>query len=199
MLTEVCGFFQRLCLIENLIMEAINTTNYERHRAGVRRCKKHTPKTDLTPMVDLGFLLITFFVITMELNKPAALNLNMPKEGPTSDLGKSNALTVLLGKDNAIYYYHGDWYDAWKANEIFQTNFSAKNGFRKVICEKQQQLDISNTKEKRKGLMLLIKASEDAVYSNVIDMLDEALINDVKKYAVLKLSEEEIKYLATVK
>jgi hypothetical protein len=47
--------------------------------------------------------------------------------------------------------------------------------------------------------MLLIKASEDAVYSNVIDMLDEALINDVKKYAVLKLSEEEMKYLATLK
>lgn len=89
--------------------------------------------------------------------------------------------------------------DALKANEIFQTNFSAKNGFRKVIREKQQQLDISNTKEKRKGLMLLIKASEDAVYSNVIDMLDEALINDIKKYAVLKLSEQEIKYLATVK
>ena len=68
-----------------------------------------------------------------------------------------------------------------------------------MILEKQKQLDIINTKEKRKGLMLLIKASEDAVYSNVIDMLDEALINDVKKYAVLKLSEEEMKYLATLK
>ena len=150
-------------------------------------------------MVDLGFLLITFFVITMELNKPATLNLNMPKGEPTTDLGKSNALTVLLGKNNAIYYYHGDWHDALKANGIFQTNFSAKEGFRKVIREKQQYLDISNTKEKRKGLMLLIKAGEDALYSNVIDMLDEALINDVKKYAVLKLSEEEMKYLATVK
>jgi len=69
----------------------------------------------------------------------------------------------------------------------------------KVIHEKQQQLDISNTKEKRNGLMLLIKASEDALYSNVIDMLDEALINDLKKYVVLKLSEEEMRYLATEK
>lgn len=90
-------------------MAAINTAINERHIAGVRHSKKHTPKTDMTPMVDLGFLLITFFVITMELNKPVTLNLNMPKEGPTTDLGKSNALTVLLGKDNAIYYYHGDW------------------------------------------------------------------------------------------
>ena len=101
-------------------------------------------------MVDLGFLLITFFVITMELNKPATLNLNMPKGEPTTDLGKSNALTVLLGKDNVIYYYHGDWYDALKANEIFQTNFSAKNGFRKVIREKQQQPTSAIPKKKEK-------------------------------------------------
>jgi len=180
-------------------MAAINTAINERRRAGVRRSKKHTPKTDMTPMVDLGFLLITFFVITTELSKPVTLNLNMPKEGPPITLGESDALTVLLGKNNAIYYYHGDWHDALKANEIFQTNFSAKEGFRKVIREKQQHLDISNTKEKRKGLMLLIKAGEDALYSNVIDMLDEALINDVKKYTVLKLSEEEMKYLATLK
>lgn len=179
-------------------MAVINTAINERRRVGVRRSKKHMPKTDMTPMVDLGFLLITFFVITMELNKPATLNLNMPKGESMMDLGKSNALTVLLDKDNVIYYYHGDWDHALKANEIFQTNFS-KDGFRKVIHEKQQQLDSSNTKEKRKGLMLLIKAGEDALYSNVIDMLDEALINDVKKYAVLKLSEEEMKYLLTVK
>jgi len=112
-------------------MAAINTAIKERRRAGVRRSKKHEPKTDMTPMVDLGFLLITFFVITMELNKPATLNLNMPKGESTMDLGKSNALTVLLDKDNVIYYYHGDWYEALKANEIFQTNFSAKDGFRK--------------------------------------------------------------------
>ena len=178
-------------------MAALYTAVNERCRPGMTQ--KHTPKTDMTPMVDLGFLLITFFVITTELNKPATLNLNMPKEGAPMPLGNSDALTVLLGKDNTIYYYHGNWNDALKANEIFQTRFSAKDGFRKVIHEKQQQLDISNTKEKRKGLLLLIKAGEDALYSNVIDMLDEALINDVKKYAVLKLSEEEMKYLSTIK
>jgi len=180
-------------------MAAINTAISERRRAGVRQPKKHTPKTDMTPMVDLGFLLITFFVITTELSKPVTLNLNMPKEGPPITLGESDALTVLLGKDNIVYYYHGDWNDALKTNKIFQTNFLAKNGLRKVIREKQQRLDVINTKEGRDGLMLLIKPGEEAIYSNVIDMLDEALINDIKKYAVLKPNEEEIKYLATIK
>ena len=72
-----------------------------------------------------------------------------------------------------------------------------KTGVRKVINEKQQQLDINNTKEGRRGLMLLIKPGEDAVYSDVIDILDEALINNVKKYALLKPDEEEIKWLAS--
>ena len=83
------------------------------------------------------------------------------------------------------------------ADEIFQTNFFMKTGVRKVINEKQQQLDFNNIKEGRCGLMLLIKPGDDTIYSDVINMLDEALINDVKKYALLKPDEEEIKWLAS--
>lgn len=171
----------------------------ERRRAGMSHQKKHNLKIDMTPMVDLGFLLISFFVITAEMSKPASLDLNMPKDGPPMPLGESDALTILLDKDNTIFYYHGNWENAVKSNEIFQTSFSAKKGLRTVIREKQRRLDISNIKEGRNGLMLLIKPGKDAVYSNVIDMLDEALIHDIKKYAVLKPGEEERKYLATKK
>ncbi|MGZ8517390.1 MAG: ExbD/TolR family protein [Chitinophagaceae bacterium] len=176
-------------------MAAIDTI-IERRRGGMRHPKKHMPKTDMTPMVDLGFLLISFFVITTELNKPATIDLNMPKEGPPIVLGESDALTVLLGKDNTVYYYHGGWDKAIKTSNVFQTNLSVKYGVGKLIREKQHQLDVSNLIDGRKGLMLLIKPGKDAVYSNVIDMLDEAIINDVKKYAVLKQEDEEIKYLA---
>jgi len=180
-------------------MTETTITINESRKAGVRRQKKHNLKIDMTPMVDLGFLLISFFVITTELSKPTTLGLNMPKDGPPMPLGESDALTILLDKDNTIFYYHGNWENAVKSNEIFQTSFSAKEGLRKVIREKQRRLDISNIKEGRNGLMLLIKPGEEAVYSNIIDMLDEALIHDIKKYAVLKPGEEEIKYLATKK
>lgn len=176
-------------------MTELTTLINERRKAGVSHQKKHNLKIDMTPMVDLGFLLISFFVITAEMSKPMTLDLNMPKEGPPIPVGESDALTVLLGKDNVIYYYQGNWKDAVMSNEIFQTSFSTK----RVIREKQQQLDSNNIKEGRNGLMLLIKPNEDAIYSNVIDMLDEALIHDIKKYAVLKPGEEEIKYLATKK
>jgi biopolymer transport protein ExbD len=191
------GNFPLTCLNEKLPMTEFNASLNERSKTGTRRNKKHSPKTDMTPMVDLGFLLITFFVITMEMNKPATLALNMPVDGPPSDLGESDALTVLLDKDNTIYYYHGQWEAAMKKNEIYETNFSAKEGLRKVIQEKQRKLDVANAKEGRNALMLLIKPGEAAVYKNVIDMLDEALIGSIKKYTVLKPDNNEVKYLAT--
>ncbi|MGZ8557449.1 MAG: ExbD/TolR family protein [Chitinophagaceae bacterium] len=183
--------------MEISIMTGINATTIDRRKAGVRRAQKSIPKIDMTPMVDLGFLLITFFVITAELSKPVTMDLFMPNEGPPTKLGKSDALTCLLGMNKTLYYYHGDWEEALAANQVFQTSYSAKQGIRKVIHEKQLQLDINNRKEGRRGLMLLIKPGKDADYSDVIDLLDEALINDVKKYALLKADEEETKWLAT--
>ncbi len=195
--------FLKSILIENLAMTGITTNINEGRKAG--RSQISIPKIDMTPMVDLGFLLIAFFVITTELSRPATMDLIMPKEGPPMPLGKSDALTVLLAKNKTLYYYHGDWKEALATNQIFQTSFSVKHGVRKVINEKQFRLDNpqdamnNHTKKGRYGLMLLIKPGEDAVYRDVIDMMDEALINEVKKYAVLKTNEEEIKWLAGIK
>jgi biopolymer transport protein ExbD len=191
-----------MLLIQNNSMRAIQTglDNYSTssgRRAGVRRMAKHSLKVDITPMVDLGFLLITFFVITTELSKPNMMNLYMPTDGPPMDLGESNALSFLLGKNNTVYYYNGNWDEAKKKGEIFKTTYSGSDGLRKVINEKQHRLDasIKMNKEGRDGLMLLIKPGNEASYENVVDMLDEATINVVKKYAVVKLSEEEAGFL----
>lgn len=173
-----------------------NDSQFSRKKAGIRRMVKHNLKIDMTPMVDLGFLLISFFVITTELSKPTVMQLNMPKDGTGSELGKSNALTILLHKNNNIYYYHGDWKNAIEEGGIIQTNFSGKDGLRKVIMEKQNSLDRnSKMKEGRNGLMMLIKSAEEASYKNVVDVLDEATISTVKKYAVIKISEEEKEWL----
>lgn len=176
------------------MIEIANTTN-NRRRAGARP-KKHTPKTDMTPMVDLGFLLISFFVITTELSKPMTTNLNMPADGPPTDLGESGALTVLLGKANTLFYYHGDWKKAAETKTITKTGFSPNGGIGDVIRQKQKWLDAHNKQEGRNGLMLLIKPGPDANYENVVDMIDQALINNVQKYAIVKMLPGENKYLA---
>ena len=176
-----------------------NENSSTRKRAGVQRMLKHNMKVDMTPMVDLGFLLITFFVITTELNKPTIMNLYMPKDGPPTPLGKSNALSFLLGKNNTVYYYNGDWKEAISKNEVFETSYSGKEGLRKIISEKQQllQANIAKNKEGRDGLMMLIKPAATSSYQNVVNILDETTISAVKKYAVVKLSPEELAFLKT--
>jgi biopolymer transport protein ExbD len=153
--------------------------------------KWHSLKLDMTPMVDLGFLLITFFVITTQLCQPKTMNLFMPADGPPLPLGTSNALTFILDKENAVYYYNGDWETAIKTGSVFSTSYSGRTGIRKLIQEKQSWLDKQNTNERRNGLMLLIKPADGSTYNNVVDALDEATISQVGKYAILPLSQQE--------
>jgi biopolymer transport protein ExbD len=176
-------------------MEAINITVGDRRRAGVNRLKRNNPKTDMTPMVDLGFLLISFFVMTTELSKPRIAPLNMPKEGPPIPLGNSSALTVLLAGGDNVYYYHGNWKDAVAANNVVKTSLYSNEGIRKTIIEKRQWLDAHDSKEGRNGLMMLIKSTEETQYKNVIDALDETMINDVRKYALVKMEAEEAAWI----
>jgi biopolymer transport protein ExbD len=175
--------------------EIFTTASHGRRRPGVPRMKKHSARTDMTPMVDLGFLLIAFFIMTAELSKPSVVNLNMPKDGPPMNLANSNALTVLLDGPDRVYYYHGSWEEASAKNGIYKINLSANNGLGKVIREKQKWLDANNKKERRTGLMLLIKAGKQASYENVINALDEAMINVVKKYTVLPATAEEAAWM----
>jgi biopolymer transport protein ExbD len=95
-------------------MAELNTHAGSSRRPGARRSKKLSTRVDLTPMVDLGFLLITFFIVTTTWSKPRALGLNMPAKGDSSNLGLHAALTVLAGSDNKVFYYHGRLEDALK-------------------------------------------------------------------------------------
>lgn len=161
--------------------------------------KKQLLTIDMTPMVDLGFLLITFFVFTTTISRPTVTDLYMPKDGLiTIPLPESLALTVLLDDDNTIYYYHGNFTEAVKANNIFETGYSTTVGLGKIIRQKQKDIDASGKfADGRRGLMLLIKPGSKSNYKNVIDALDEAVINDVKKYAILEPGADELSFLKT--
>ncbi len=113
----------------------------------------------------------------------------MPKDGDSTKIPESKVLSILLTKNNTIFYYSGDWGNADAKNEIVKTDFST-NGIRNIIRKKQTDLN-----DERKELMILFKADENASYQNIIDMLDEMLINDVRKYALLKINPDEKEFL----
>jgi biopolymer transport protein ExbD len=178
-----------------------NTANVRKGRSFSHN-KKQIIRIDMTPMVDLGFLLITFFVFTTTMSTPKATDLFMPKDDTThpQPLPNSLALSLLLDDNNKVYYYNGDFKEAADANKIYETNYSTYEGIGKVIRQKQKDIDDSGKfTDGRKGLMLLIKPTSKSVYKNVIDALDEAVINDVRKYAIVEPTNEEIVYIRSKK
>jgi biopolymer transport protein ExbD len=173
-------------------MAEINTPNVAGGKAGARRSKKLSTKVDLTPMVDLGFLLITFFIFTTTMSESKAMKLIMPDDskGNQNEAGESTALTVIPLADNKVFYYHGQLDNALKANSWGVTNYSEVDGLGKIVRIKQAALDKVKPGN-RKELMLMIKPSPESNYESVVSALDEAMINDVKKYAIMDITPEE--------
>ena len=174
-------------------MNVINRTKLQRC---VRRSKKHTIHVDMTPMSDLGFLHVAFFVFTVELYKPMVSDLYMPAEGQHMNIGESNSLTVLLAGNDRLFYYYGNLEDGIRKKEIFETGYSYNNGIGKIIRDKQNFLESKNTGKHH--IMLIIKADKKSIYRNMVDILDEILINAVKKYAFINISGQEAMYLESI-
>ena len=164
-------------------MAEIQTTNNTR-RKGVRRSKKLSTKVDLTPMVDLGFLLITFFIFTAVVAKPTAMGINIPDEGDSMTTGNSKTLSIILAADNKVYYYEGD-----SLQNMHVTDFSAK-GLREIIRRKKEKVAMKFGDGDE--TVVLIKPTDDASYSNVVDAFDEISINAITRYVLMDASETEI-------
>ncbi|MBS1665796.1 MAG: biopolymer transporter ExbD [Bacteroidetes bacterium] len=167
-----------------------STAGDRRHQKSLSRGKKLSTKVDLTPMVDLGFLLTTFFMVSTAWTKPKVTSLNMPADGDSTTLSEKVVLTLLAGSDNNIYYYPGHLDQSLKEGSGGITGYSIQNGIGEIIRQKQSWMD-QYYKGGRKEMMVLIKASSDASYENLVSLLDEMLINQVGKYAIVDISEEE--------
>lgn len=171
-------------------MAELNSTATHSNKRGVRRSKKLSTRVDLTPMVDLGFLLITFFMVTTAWSKPHASTLRMPADGNPMALGNNAALTLVALEDNKIFYYNGDLDESLKKGSYGITGYGQHNGIGDIIRNKQLAMD-KGYKGGRKEMMLLIKPTPRSNYKNVVALLDEALINDVKRYALLDPTKDE--------
>lgn len=180
-------------------MAQIENSASERKGRSFSHNKKQSLRIDMTPMVDLGFLLITFFVFTATISTPTMADLYMPKDSTDStNLSEDLALTFLLDDNNKVYYYEGRFNTMLNTNRIFETNYSTYTGIGKIIRQKQKDIDASGKFiEGRKGLMMLIKPTSRSAYKNVVDALDEAVINDVKKYAIVEPGAAEMDFLKT--
>lgn len=138
---------------------------------GVKKSKKLSTRVDLTPMVDLGFLLITFFVFTTTMSQSTAMNMNEPKDEKDKELKVKNsgAMTILLGKGNQVYYYYGQLDPNTVSEQFKSTTFKE---MRKLILDKKNATPIDD-------LMYIIKSDKNSTFKNAIDILDEMTISAV--------------------
>lgn len=174
---------------------------------GKVRSKKMSTKIDFTPMVDLGFLLITFFMLTTTLAKPNIMALVMPekdiKKEDVEPVKESKVLTLLLGKDDKVY-----WYEGINDAKLDSTDYSAE-GMRKVILNKMDKVKAQwgeedykkknkqGVEEDRKGsfVNVIIKPTKESVYKNLVDALDEMAICKVRYYVILDVSKQEEEFM----
>ncbi|MCW3462171.1 ExbD/TolR family protein [Chitinophaga nivalis] len=174
-------------------MAEMNTTSSHSRTGGKgTKSNKKSTRVDMTPMVDLGFLLITFFMLTTTLAKPKTMDLLLPRDdGDSMSLAATKALTVVLGPDNRIAWYEGIGNDPAKPPQVSYSSFANRQGIRDVIIRKKAQVAQRFGKNE---LMVLIKADKKANYKNVVDMMDEMLINQVARYAIVDINREETAY-----
>ena len=149
------------------------------------------PRIDLTPMVDLGFLLITFFMMSTTMAQPKAMDISMPYKPASPDevtaFYASSAITLIPGKDHKVFYYEG-LFDAGKPLQEVAGN--DEPAFRRVLTAKQAQIANRPVVAERE-LHLLIKPHASATTADIIALLDEMSILKVNSYALVDLSPEE--------
>jgi len=208
-------------------MSEIDSGGGGKHKGDKKRGKKMSTRVDFTPMVDLGFLLITFFMLTTSMNKPQTMEINMPvkEDLPPEEITKvkaSQAVTLLLAKDNKVVYYFinpitGDPetpqitnFSKGGVRQMLLKENKSRNPFVDSIAIYRQQLNIGQINEAtyrsnanrikgfNEGLIVVIKAADKSKYINLIDILDEMLICNIGRYAIVDITDVELEMLKGV-
>ena len=158
---------------------------------GKKGPKKVSTKIDMTPMVDLAFLLITFFMLTTTFSKPQTMEVNMPdktQENKKMDLKESKTIVIMLAAENRIFYYQGI-----KDPEVREANFGSGKGggqgvpgIRSVISDKIKTIG---------DPFFVIKAKNDSKYANLVDILDEMAITHAERYAIVDITPNDLELI----
>ena len=158
-------------------------------KGGKVRSKKSVPHVDLTPMVDLAFLLITFFMLVTTFNKPNVMDLGLPakpkenQKPPDTEIDLTNSISLIIGKDNRIFYHQLAASELTPA-ALQETSFD-RNGITKVIEQAK-----ARAKDQTK-FTVIIKPTDDAVYKNFVDILDEMAITKNEIYGITDIKKAE--------
>ncbi len=172
-------------------MAELDTSGGGKKGGGKVRSKKASTRVDLTAMVDLDFLLITFFIFTTTLQKPKAMDLTMPDKDDNHNqlpVPETRTMTVLLGKDNKI-----EWYMGLPTKPLTPPSVTGfgKNGIREALLDQGKSVMAKSGKE----MIVLIKPSDKSTYSDMVSIMDELNIAGNQQRAIVDISPMEVDLL----
>jgi len=174
-------------------MAELDTSGGGKKGGGKVRTKKASTRVDLTAMVDLAFLLITFFILTTTLQKPKAMDLIMPdKDEKTKDqlpVAASRTMTMLLGANNKYIWWIGE---AGKSAPTVEKSY-APNVLRKLLADKSKEILQSTGKD----MFVIVKPSDKSKYDNMVTVMDELKIVGNQSRAIVDIYPSEVELLKT--
>ena len=152
---------------------------------------RQNPRIDLTPMVDLGFLLLTFFIMTTSMTKPKTMEIQMPytPSPPAVAFYETSAITLMPAQDNRLFYYEGIYDDA--STVLKELSLSKDENLRDVLIKKQQAI-ANRPKVAERDVQVVVKAHATATVNNIIQVLDEMKILKIDCVAMVDISSEEV-------
>lgn len=141
------------------------------------RSKKLSTHIDMTPMVDLAFLLLTFFILTTTLNKLKVMKINMPEKTPeTAPIPEKRVLTLLLDGSDKIY-----WRQGITVPKLESIKFS-HDPINKLLTSKNKEID---------KMLVLVKATDKSKYKNLVDIVDELAMAEIDRYCIVDVEAED--------
>lgn len=158
-----------------------------------RKSRKLPVRLDLTALVSISFLLIMFFMLSSSMSRPQAMDLGMPEKirgcfGTTGCGSDDRSMTLILGKNNEIISYYGLVNNPYDGPKKLTYD---KNSLRRELLNKSNLVLQNYNNDPKKGLIVIIKPSKESSYKNLVDVLDEMAITDVKTYAIVDLLPTE--------
>lgn len=150
--------------------------------------KKKSIKVDMTPMVDLNFLLLMFFMFTASFSKPNVMDLGLPAKSstpPHNVVDEKNQVTFILGKDNRVFYHQSNA-DELNTGNLKETDFSGVK-ISKIISEAYKNAP------KPENFTVIVKPTDEANYKNFVDILDNIAISKKERYGITDIKPWETK------
>ena len=153
------------------------------HAKGKKKKKKRAGvRIDMTPMVDVAMLLLTFFMLTTVFNKPQTMELNLPPDDKVQvEVAASTLLTVRIAPNLTIYWSMGN-----EPTVLKKVTFKE---LRPLLVEKLR----SNPK-----LITLVQIDRDAKYNDMVDIMDELNLANITKFSIAPMKDADKKLMARV-